>query len=104
QVGTDGPFSSLTNSSGIATRSYTPTLAAGPYSGSAAFDGTLDALYKSSSSSNGLVVARKGTTTTYTGAVTGGPNKTVILSAVLKDATGKPLQGRTVAFQLGSQT
>jgi hypothetical protein len=45
----------------------------------------------------------KATTTTYTGATTGGPNKTVVLSAVLKDATGKPLPGKTVTFQLGTQ-
>jgi hypothetical protein len=100
-VGTDGPFSALTNSSGIASKTYTPTLAAGPYTGSSSFAG--DALYNPSSSSNAFVVAKKATSTSYTGATTGGPNKTVVLSAVLVDATGKPLGGRTVAFQLGSQ-
>jgi hypothetical protein len=44
QVGTDGPLAALTNSSGIATKSYTPTLAAGTYTGSSTFAG--DALYK----------------------------------------------------------
>jgi PKD repeat protein len=74
QVGGDAPLSALTN------------------------------FYHGSSSSNGFAVAKKATTTAYTGAVTGGANKTIVLSAVLKDATGKPLAGRTIAFQLGDQT
>ena len=49
------------------------------------------------------MIARKATTLAYTGATTGGPNKTVILSAVLKDATGTALSGRQVVFVLGSQ-
>ena len=102
QVGADGPFNGLTNSSGIATRSYTPTLAASSYTGSSGFTG--DSLYNPSSSSNSFAVAAKATTTAYTGATTGGPNKTVVLSAVLKDATGKPLAGKTITFVLGSQT
>lgn len=101
-VGSDGPLSALTNSSGIAAKSYTPTLAAGSYTGSSSFAG--DPLYKASSSSNAFAVAKKATTIAYTGATTGGPNKTVVLSAVLKDATGKPLGGRTIVFQLGSQS
>ena len=40
---------------------------------------------------------------TYTGTTTGGPNKAVTLSAVLKDATGKALASRVVVFLLGSQ-
>lgn len=105
QIGTDGPLTASTNSSGIATKAYTPTLAAGSsYTASASFDGTLDALYNSSNvSTNPFVVSKKATTTTYTGATTGGPNKTVVLSAVLKDATGKPLAGKTITFQLGTQ-
>ena len=101
-VGTDGPFTALTNSSGIAVKSYTPTLAAGSYTGSAMFAG--DSLYNPSNSANAFVVAKKATTTTYTGATSGGPNKTVVLSAVLTDGTNKPLANRTVTFQLGSQT
>jgi hypothetical protein len=102
QEDADGPFNTLTNSSGIATRSYTPTLAAGSYTGSSTFAG--DSLYNTSSSSNPFSVALKGTTTTYTGAVSGGANKTITLSAVLKDATGKPLAGKTIDFKLGTQT
>jgi PKD repeat protein len=106
QVATDGPFTGNTNSSGIATKSYTPTLAAGSYStpgASASFAG--DALYNASNSGNNTFAeAKKATTTTYTGATTGGPNKTVVLSAVLKDATNKPLANKTIQFQLGTQS
>jgi hypothetical protein len=100
-VGADGPMTASTNSSGIASRAYTPTLGQGSYTGSAAFAG--DSLYNSSGDSTAFGIARKATTTTYTGAKTGGPNKEVVLSAVLTDATGKPLAGKTVTFQLGSQ-
>ncbi len=101
QVGTDGPFTALTGSSGIATRSYTPTLAAGSYTGSSSFAG--DGFYNPSSTSNGFGEAKKATGTSYTGATSGGPNKTVVLSATLLDATGRPLGGRSVAFLLGTQ-
>jgi hypothetical protein len=102
QVGTDPVLNGLTNSSGIATKSYVPGLAAGGYTASAAFAG--DVLYNPSGSSNGFAIAKKATSITYTGAVTGAPNKTIVLSAVLKDATGKALAGRTVDFALGSQS
>ena len=36
--------------------------------------------------------------------MTGGANKTVTLSAVLKDATGKPLANKLITFVLGAQT
>jgi len=101
-VGSDSPLTALTSSSGIAVKQYTPTLGEGSYTGSSSFVG--DPLYNASASSNGFAVAKKTTTTTYTGATTGGANKTIVLSAVLKDATGKPLSGRTIAFQLGTQT
>ena len=101
-VGSDSPLTALTNSSGIAVKQYTPTLGEGSYTGSSSFAG--DSLYKSSNSSNAFAIAKKATATTYTGATTGGANKTIVLSAVLKDATGKPLAGRTILFQLGTQT
>ena len=62
-----------------------------------------DSLYEPASGSNSVAIARKATTMTYTGTTTGGPNKTVVLSAVLKDATGKALGGRQIVFILGSQ-
>jgi hypothetical protein len=101
-VDSDPSLTASTNSSGIATKSYTPALVEGPYSVLADFAG--DSLYNPSSSSHSFDVAKKGSTMGYTGAVTGGPNKTIVLSAVLKDATGKALGGRTVQFQLGTQT
>jgi hypothetical protein len=101
QIGTDGPFTALTSSSGIATKAYTPALAAGSYAASSTFAG--DALYNTSASSNAFTVTQKATSLAYTGATSGAPNKSVVLSAVLKDATGKPLAGRTIVFQLGSQ-
>jgi PKD repeat protein len=93
--------SSVTNSSGQAQVAWTPLLDAGTYGTTASFAG--DALYASATGSNSVVIARKATTLAYTGATTGGPNKTVVLSAVLKDAAGKALGGRQVVFVLGSQ-
>lgn len=91
-----------TNSSGIATRSYTPLLEAGSYATGAAFVG--DALYNPSSDSGTITIAKRATSVTYTGALSGGPNKTIGLSATLVDATGTPLSGRTIQFKLGSQS
>ena len=94
--------SASTNSSGIAMRAYTPFLAAGTWATGASFAG--DALYNASTDSGTIAIAKKATTLTYTGVLTGGPNKTVSLSATLVDATGTPLSGRIVVFKLGSQT
>jgi PKD repeat protein len=94
--------SASTNTAGIASRAFTPLLDAGDYVVSAGFAG--DSLYTAADSSAAYSEAVKATTVTYTGALTGGPNKFVTLSAVLKDATGLPLAGRTVTFKLGSQT
>ena len=93
--------SANTNSSGTASVAYTPTETAGTYATAAEFAG--DALYEPASSVGSVVVDQKGTTLAYTGALSGGPNKTVTLSAVLKDATGKPVVGRMVDFALGAQ-
>jgi hypothetical protein len=43
------------------------------------------------------------TSVAYTGALSGGPNKSVTLSATLADALGHRLAGKVVVFQLGSQ-
>jgi PKD repeat protein len=101
---------SETNASGTAQLAWTPLLDAGTYPAGAGFAG--DALYKSTTGGSGapvpetasVVIARKATSVTYTGTLKGAPNKTTILSAVLKDATGTALGGRTVVFVLGSQT
>jgi PKD repeat protein len=94
--------SAATNSSGIASTAYTPLLDAGSHPTAASFAG--DALYFGNSGAGSITIALKASTTTYTGALSGGPNKTVTLSATLVDATGKALSGRTIVFQLGTQT
>lgn len=91
-----------TNSMGVADRTYQVTQTAGGHSVVADFNG--DSLYESSTSSDAAVVVVKPTTLTYTGALKGGPNKTIVLSAVLVDSEGKPLSGRTVEFELGAQS
>jgi hypothetical protein len=101
-VGTDGPFSVSTNSSGVASTSSKPRLAAGSYAITASFAG--DSLYNASSSSNTFVESQQATSITYTGATFSHPNKAVTLSATLVDAGGAPLAGRTVSFVLGSQS
>jgi hypothetical protein len=82
--------------------SWTPLLDAGSYSADAGFAG--DSHYEPTAGSGGVTVARKATSLIYTGTLKGAPNKNTILSAVLKDATGTTLGGRTVVFVLGSQT
>ena len=101
-VGVDPAGSVSTNSSGIAVRSYTPGLDAGTYGTRAAFAG--DTLYNPSDSPGFIAIAQKATTVTYTGVLSGGPNKTVSLSATLVDATGKALSGKIIVFKLGTQT
>jgi len=96
--------SGVTNSSGIAITAYTPLLDATTYATMATFNGSGDALYATGSGSGSIAIARKASQVTYTGALKGGPNKTVSLSATLVDATGKLLAGRTIAFRLGSQS
>ncbi len=95
----------LTSGGGVAAKSWVLGVGA-PGAGPAAatFDGSLDPLYGSSSTSVGYVVSVKGTTTTYTGALKSVPNKVVSLTAVLKDAAGKPLAGKVVTFTLGTQS
>ena len=92
----------VSNSSGIGSTAFTPLLDAGSYPTLATFAG--DGLYVGSSGSGSIAIARKATMTTYTGALSGGPNKTITLSATLVDATGKALAGRTIDFKLGIQT
>ncbi|HEX5824754.1 MAG TPA: PKD domain-containing protein [Candidatus Limnocylindrales bacterium] len=101
-VGGAGQAMSATNSSGIATASWTPTQDAASYPTDATFLG--DSLYNADSDAGNVAIARKGTSVTYTGALNGGPNKTVGLSAILADATGTRLAGRTIVFVLGAQT
>ncbi len=102
-AGTENEGSPTTNASGLATISNVTQLAAGAYTATASFAG--DAMYTAATPSSGaFAVSVKSTTVTYTGALTGAPNKVIILSATLVDATNKPLAGKVVSFVLGSQT
>jgi PKD repeat protein len=101
-VGAENEGSPATNSSGVASASNVTELPAGPYTASASFAG--DTMYNAAAPvTSPFTVSEKATTTTYTGALTGGPNKTIVLSAKLVDATNKPLGGQTISFQLGTQ-
>lgn len=94
--------SSMTGAGGTASLAYTPELAAGSHATGVSFAG--DSLYDAASASGSISITQKATAVTYTGAASGLPNKTVTLSAVLRDATGKALSGKVVTFALGSQT
>jgi PKD repeat protein len=91
----------ITDSNGIATASHVIGLTAGVYGAYASFLG--DSLYNADTSLAAITVTQKSTILTYAGPLSSLPSKTVTLSAVLTDATGKPLAGRSVVFQLGAQ-
>jgi hypothetical protein len=90
-----------TNTAGNASRTITVGSPAGSYSVGVAYAGS--ALYGGSSASAVFSVSTMATSVTYTGAVSGGPNKSVTLSATLADALDHRLAGKVVVFQLGSQ-
>ena len=60
--------------------------------------------YFGSGSAEVFDVSRMNSAISYTGAVSGGPNKTVNLSAKLVDGLGRPLAGKSVQFQVGTQS
>lgn len=102
-IGAEAGGSAATNSSGIASTTHLLGLAAGSYTATATFAG--DSLYNGAGPSNAAyTVNKKPTSVTYTGALNGGPNKTITLSAVLVDSQNNPLAGRVIAFKLGSQS
>lgn len=101
-IGTEDEGTVGTASSGIAAQSATLGLSAGAYTLSATYAGS--GLYTAASATSPFTVGVKATTTTYTGALTGGPNKTITLSAVVADVAGKALPGVTVTFVLGTQS
>ena len=51
-----------------------------------------------------VVVAKRGTTTTYTGPNKSNPAKNITLTAAVIDELGQPVVGRTVLFTLGTQS
>jgi len=102
-IGAEAGGSAATNSAGIASTTHLLGLGAGAYSVSATFAG--DSLYNVAAPSIATyTVSQKPTSVTYTGALNGGPNKTISLSAILVDSQQNPLPGRVIAFQLGSQS
>lgn len=102
-IGTEAGGSAATNSAGLAATTHLLGLPAGSYTASATFAG--DSLYNAAGpSSAAYTVNRKPTSVAYTGALTGGPNKTIALSAVLVDSQNQPLGGRVIAFKLGVQS
>ena len=94
--------SSATDGGGSVFVGFTPALVAGLYGTGVSFVG--DTLYNPASAAGSISIVKKATSVTYTGAISGGPNKIVTLSAVLRDATGKALSGRSITFQLGTQS
>ena len=97
-----GIGSATTSSNGVATLMHAPQVPSGAHALSATM--AQDSLYAGPQSGGGsFTVAKKATVLTYTGAITGAPNKVITLSAKLVDATGKPLAGRTINFTLGTQ-
>lgn len=102
-IGSESGGSAATNSAGTASTTHLLGLGAGTYSVSATFAG--DSLYNVAAPSiAAYTVSQKPTSVTYTGALNGGPNKTISLSAILVDSQQNPLAGRVIAFQLGSQS
>jgi hypothetical protein len=102
-IGAEAGGAAATNSAGLAATTHLLGLSAGSYLASATFAG--DSLYNAMASGTAAyTVSQKPTSVTYTGALTGGPNKTISLSAVLVDSQKNPLAGRVIAFKLGAQS
>jgi hypothetical protein len=92
----------LTDATGNASRVNDINLVAGIYAVSATFPGS--ALYDGAAASSQFTVTHMPSTVQYTGAIQGGPNKTVALSAKLIDSLGRPLDGKPIVFTLGTQS
>ena len=102
-VAGDNAGSATTNAAGTAAKSWTlAALVPGNGNATASFAG--DALYNAGSTNQAYGESVKGTSVKYTGALASTPNKVVTVSAVLTDASGKPLAGKTVTVSIGTQT
>ncbi|MGJ6979473.1 PKD domain-containing protein [Aestuariimicrobium soli] len=92
-----------TGASGGASRTQVVGLVAGSYDVSASYAGS--ALYVGDdSATESFQVSVMGSTLTYTGAVTGKPNKVAPVSVRLVDALGRPLASQTVTIAIGTQS
>ncbi|HEY3867122.1 MAG TPA: Ig-like domain-containing protein, partial [Actinocrinis sp.] len=89
-----------TGSDGTASCSITPGEAAGPYTLTAQYAGNATELPSSASST--FTVTHEETTLTYTGPTQAANGVPLTLSGVLKEDGTTPINGRTVAFTLGS--
>jgi Bacterial Ig-like domain (group 3) len=95
-----------TDANGVASCSFVLTLAPGPYTVTASFDGTTDTYYTSSTVATAYTVNREESVVVYTGATTGDYSDHVTLKGVLTADTvgGTPLSGRQLTFTLGSKS
>jgi hypothetical protein len=94
--------SGVTDATGSASCSITPTDAAGSSTIQVSFAGT--SAYQSSSDSKPFTITKEETALSYMGPTTIANGQPVTLSAVLKEDGTTPIGGRTVAFSLGSQS
>jgi PKD repeat protein len=91
-----------TNAAGNASRTIELALGAGTYPVGVTFAG--NGFYDGGASGELFDVSRMATSLAYTGSLVGGANTTVNLSAKLVDALDRPLAGKLVSFQLGTQS
>ncbi len=94
---------STTNASGSSALSYAVTQTAGSHTVSTSYAGS-NLYVATDSGSQPFVVSAMASTLTYTGGLTGSPNKAVTVSAKVVDALGRPIAGASVTFDIGSQS
>ncbi|HEY5920294.1 MAG TPA: PKD domain-containing protein [Kofleriaceae bacterium] len=97
-----GAGSAQTNAGGNAARTVDVGIAAGAYAVGVSYGGS--GLYEGGNTGEVFNVAHMASALQYTGALSGGSNKTVSLSAKLVDGLNRPLAGKTIVFNLGAQT
>ena len=91
-----------TGNNGVASATYAfPLGSVGGHTITAKFGG--DSLYTGSQSAAAVAVVKNPSVLTYTGVLTSSPSKAGTLTAKLTDDLARPLVGKTVSFQLGSQ-
>ena len=92
-----------TNASGHASLDYVVSRTAGSHTVSASYAGS--ALFDADNSATvPFAVSEMASKITYTGGVSGAPNKATAVSAKVVDALGRPLSGYVVTFVVGSQS
>ena len=96
--------SAVTNASGVASCTVTPTEPAGSYTVSGSFSGdtTTVPVLLASTGSGTFTESKAPTTLTYTGSTSVTSGHTPTLSGTLTTAGGTPISGQTVTFTVGS--